>query len=130
MNIANQAMSSSAGASWKQQAGNYSRFGFIDELMDLKNQSFRLAFQKYHFDGIDLLDTDPQTGLQNILQAVTSIAQLRPQNPRSLLLKTFFETKYMEIADVFRQYPDKAVFEQLATLDPGHQATYQEYSQK
>ena len=131
LNIANLAVGSPGGTSWKQQAGTYSRFGFIDELMNLKNQSFRVAFHQYHFDGLDLLATQPKQGLENMLQAITSVAAIRQQfDPRSLLVKTFFETKYMEIADVFLQDPDRSVYNELARLDPTHQGTYQEYSQK
>jgi hypothetical protein len=131
LNIANQALASSTASSWKQQAGSYSRFGFVDELMDLKNQPFRVAFHTYHFSGMDLLFDNPQGALDNILSALTSIAELRDrQNPRSVLVRTFFDCKYMEIAEIFLQYPNRSVYAQLAVLDPSHQSTYLEYSTK
>jgi len=129
LNICNQASSSGFSKGWGQQSGVFSRFGFVDELMDLKNQSFRTAFFQYHFDGIDLLATEPVKGLNAMLEAIQTIAQIREkQNPRSILVKTFFDTKYMEIAELFLRYPDRSVYSKLATADPSHTLTYQEYS--
>lgn len=131
LNICSQAATSSFARGWQDQSANYSRFSVADELMNLKYQPFLLAFNKYHFNGIDLLATDPLQGLDQMLQAVESIAEIRTkQNPRSLLVKTFFDTKYQEIAESFLRYPDRSVYRRLSAADPNHQITYQEYALK
>jgi hypothetical protein len=131
LNICNQAMGTSYAKDWQSSAGTYSRFGFLDELMNLKYQQFRLSFYSYHFDGLDLLATTPQNGLEAMLKAVEAIGELRQkQNPRSILVRVFFDTKYNEIADSFLAWRDRAVYDQLIAADPGHQGTYDTYRSK
>lgn len=131
LNICGQAAGTSYASEWQSQSVSYSRFSLADELMNMKYQSFRLAFYKYHFEGIDLLETEPMQGLAAMLDAIESIADIREkQNPRSIVLKTFFDTKYQEIAELFLKYPDRAVYQRLRAADPNHQNTYQEYSLK
>jgi len=131
LNICNQAMATSYAKDWQSSAGTYSRFGFLDELMNLKYQQFRLSFYSYHFDGLDLLATKPQDGLDAMLKAIEAIAELRQkQNPRSVLVRVFFDTKYLEIADSFLAWPDRSVYDRLIAADPPHQGTYDTYRNK
>jgi hypothetical protein len=132
LNTCNLAASTAFAKDWQvSSAGTYSRFGVADELMNLRYQPFRLAFHRYHFDGIDLLTTETQKGLENILQTVETIADLRKnQDPRSILVKVFFDAKSLEIADAFLPYPDRSVYDRLVAADPSHQSTYDEYRQR
>lgn len=128
LNICGQAAATSYASDWEAQSVNYSRFALADELMNLKNQPFRISFFKYHFEGIDLLATESLNGLTRILEAIETIAAIRQRDPRSILLKTFFDTKYQEIAETFLRYPDRSVYRRLTAADPNHQTTYQEFS--
>lgn len=131
LTISNQAISTAFAKDWQQPAGSYSRFGISDELMNLKYQPFRLSFFSYHFDGLDLLATEKQKGLETMLKSIETIGQLRErQNPRSVLVRAFFDAKYLEIAEVFQQYPDRAIYSRLSTVDPLHQGTYDEYRRR
>ncbi|MBM4168316.1 MAG: DUF4835 family protein [Ignavibacteria bacterium] len=132
LSICNQGSSSAFGKDWKQQSGgSYSKFSFAEELVDLRNQQFRLAFHSYHFNGVDLLATELSTGMENMLQAAESMAEMRQRlNPRSLLVKTFFDTKYLEIAETFLQYPNRSVYDRISKADPSHQGTYTDYSRR
>lgn len=128
-NLCSQASTSAYSSGWTAQSGSYTRLGFADEIANVRYEPFRLACHKYHFDGIDLLATDALTGLTNMLTAVESIADLRNRvDPRSLLVRIFFDTKYAEIAESFLRFPDRTVYGRLATADPNHSSTYQEYS--
>lgn len=129
MNICNQAAGTPYSQEWQSQSVTYSRFSFAEELTNVRYQAFRAAFHKYHFDGIDLLPTDPVRGLTEMLAAVEAIADVRrKQNPRSVLVKGFFDTKYQEIAESFLPFPDRGVYRRLSDADPNHQNTYQEFS--
>ena len=131
LNICGQAAGSPYASEWQSQSVNYSRFSIADELMNSKYNPFRLAFYAYHFEGFDLLQTEPLSGLTAMLSAIESIAEIRQkQNPRSILIKAFFDTKYQEIAEQFLRYPDRAVYKRLAAADPNHQTTYEEYGLK
>jgi hypothetical protein len=131
LNICNQAMGTSYAKDWQSSAGTYSRFGYLDELMNLKYQQFRLSFYSYHFEGLDLLATKPQDGLNAMLKAIEAIGELRQkQNPRSILVRAFFDTKYLEIADSFLAARDRAVYDQLIAADSPHQGIYDTYRNK
>lgn len=130
LNIAHQAASSAFSKDW-QPSQTYSRFSIADELMNNRYQPFRLAFLSFHFDGVDLLATDEQKGLENMLTAIETISDLRrKQDPRSVLVRTFFEAKYQEIAEVFLRYPDRSVYNRLSAADPAHQGTYSDFSKR
>ncbi|MFH0992166.1 MAG: DUF4835 family protein [bacterium] len=126
-NICNQAAGTSYAKDWQSQAGSYSRYGFMEELLNLRYQQFRRGFTSYHFDGLDLLATDKAQGLKAMLKAIESIAEMRKQNPRSILIRYFFDAKYREIADAFQASTELDSFQRLIAADPSHQSTYEEY---
>jgi hypothetical protein len=131
LNICNLAAASAFANGWQSAAGSYSRFGFIDELMNLKYQVFQKSFHSYHFDGLDYLATQPQLGLTAIIKAIEAIADMRKkQNPRSILAKTFFDSKYLEIADVFLAWPERTIYDRINAADPAHEGTYDTYRQR
>lgn len=131
LNICNQAVASAYANGWQAPAGSYSRFGYIDELMNLKYKSYREAFHTYHFDGLDLIATQAQRGLESMIGAIESIADMRQkQNPRSILAKTFFDSKYLEIAELFLPWPDRDIYDRISVADPAHQGTYDTYRRR
>ncbi|MBI4428955.1 MAG: DUF4835 family protein [Ignavibacteriales bacterium] len=110
---------------WPQSSAGYSRFGIVDELNNTKFLPFIAAFHSYHFDGVDFLATDPVQGLEKMLTAIETINQVRQrQNQPSVLVKQFFDAKYMEIADAFLRYPDRSVYDRLMAADPEHRKAY------
>ncbi len=112
---------------WPQSSAGYSRFGIIDEINNTKFQPMVVAFHTYHFDGIDLLATDPTKALNNMLNAIETMSRVRQQqNQPSVLVRHFFDAKYMEIAATFLKYPDRAVYDRLIAADPEHRSTYDE----
>lgn len=123
LTLANGAMATSFAADWQSSSG-FSKYGFVEELNNAKFQPIRLAYFAYHFEGIDLLATENRKGLDNMLLALESIWKVRQQNPLSLFNRQVFDSKYKEIAEVFRSYPDAAVYEKLATYDPEHRSIY------
>jgi hypothetical protein len=128
-NICNQAIATAFAVGWQAAAaGTYSRFAFLEELVNMKYQAFRQSFYTYHFDGLDLIATQSQRGQEAMLKAIEAIADMRQkQNPRSILSKVFFDSKYLEIADVFLTWPDRGVYDRLSAADQAHQGTYDTY---
>lgn len=116
---------------WQQAKSGYSRVQFIDELNDAKFAPVRAASYIYHFEGLDSLSINQERGWSNILKALDVIAKTRTMvDPRNLVIRSFFETKYMELADTFLNYPDPAVYVKFEAIDPSHQKTYDEYLAK
>jgi hypothetical protein len=131
LEICGQAMTTSFADDWQSPEGVYSRYRLVNELMNAPYQQFRPAFTSYYSDGLDLLGTDQQKGMENILLAVESIAKVRHEkNPVSILVRTFFDAKYIEIANVFQAWPDREVYDRLIAADPSHESTYDAYREK
>lgn len=126
LTLANQAPTSSRG--WDRGAStSYNRYNIAEEINNPKNRPFRDGFYQYHYKGLDLLATKPETAFKNIIALINNIAELKKtSNPRAILFRTFFDTKYEEIADLFKNYPDKNVFQLLYSVDPAHINAYEQ----
>jgi hypothetical protein len=126
MNVVNTA--ASGGKGW--QVGSpteYTRGEYIDELLSPKYEEVRTAIYRYHYFGLDLFYFNEEKGKKNILSALRRIGNVMTQtNQPSQFVKVFFDTKYLEIAETFRGYPDTEVFETLMQIDPGHRQTYED----
>ncbi len=132
MDIVNLARGSGSGVRGWDLApqGNFSRAQLVDELLNPKFQDFREAMFRYHYRGLDERHRDTAKARKNILAALERIAKVREKiNTPSLVIRTFFDTKYQEIAEVFQDDPDPTVFEKLIKIDPSHEQAYVKASQ-
>ena len=124
-NICELGSSSSSASEWKLSSSAYSRYAMSEELTNPRYSLMHEAFTQYHFDGIDLLVSDTQTGLSNMLRSLETISQVRKlQNPNSVFVRQFFNSKNKEIAESFLLYNDQSVFEQLGEFDQEHMSVY------
>lgn len=125
LTICNQAPTSIKG--WDRSASQYSKFSFVEELLNAKYQAIREGMFSYHYKGIDYLAGKPAEGQKNIIAFLQKVADFRKSvNPRSLVVKAFFDTKYQELAEIFRDYQDKSVLQLLCTIDSAHESTYRD----
>ncbi|HUN66605.1 MAG TPA: DUF4835 family protein [Bacteroidota bacterium] len=118
-----------AGPGWDIPADNvYSRELLIDELTNAKLNDLRIGLYKYHYKGLDLLAKDEVRARKNMMAALEKIGTLSEKiNNRSLIIRLFFETKYLEIAQTFSKDPDLTVWSRLEKIDPTHQSDYERY---
>ncbi len=122
---------SSGQKGWQPSSSGYSRAQFSDDLNDNKFAAVRSASYHYHFAGLDSLAINQQRAWNNILKALDVIARTKTiVDPRNVVIKSFFDAKYMEIADTFVTYPDQAVYIKFSNIDPAHLSTYEEYRTK
>jgi hypothetical protein len=123
--FANQAPTSSKG--WDRNPSGYSRLTLIEEIMNPKYQPFREGFYLYHYKGLDMLAKHPDEAYKNMIAVLQSIAdQKKLGNPRALIFKNFFDAKYMELGEIFKNYESKSVYQLLIAVDQAHQSTYEE----
>ncbi len=124
--ICNAAPSSSKG--WERNpSAAYNKFSLIEDFLNPQYQQFREALYTFYFHGLDVLATKPQKGYENIISALEKIAEVKKQgNSRSLLFKTFFDTKYQELADILKNYGDENGLRVLVSVDASHQIAYEE----
>ena len=125
MSICNQA---SGKKGWDRTTTSYGKFNLIEEILSPKFSNFRSAFFTYHFKGLDLLATKTDKGFTNLISSLNKIDSTQfSVGVKSTLLKTFFDTKYLEFVEVFRNYSDKNIFLRLAKIDQSHQLIYEEF---
>lgn len=118
------------GKGWQPTKTGYSRIQLIDEILNSKFAPVRLASYKYHFSGLDSLATSRTRALKNAHDAILMIGQVRKSaDPRSQIIKVFFDVKFQELAELFIGY-DPKVYLDLASIDVSHQTTYEEYRKK
>ncbi|MBM2841819.1 MAG: hypothetical protein HW412_2347 [Bacteroidetes bacterium] len=122
---------SSGQKGWLPSKSGYNRVQFIDELNDNKFAPVRVATHIYHFAGLDSLAVNRARGWSNTLKALDIIAKTKAVvDPRNVVIRSFFDTKYLELADTFFSYPNPDVYIKLSNIDPSHQKTYDEYLKK
>jgi pyruvate-formate lyase-activating enzyme len=90
-------------------------------------QPVRAASWYYHFAGLDSLALNRDRASKNILYAVQLIADAKKNaDPRNVVIKSFFEAKAKELAEIFADYSDPSVFTFFASVDPNHQQVWDE----
>lgn len=123
--LVNQAPSGNKG--WERgTATTYNKYMLAEEINSPKYQPFREGWYLYHYKGLDLLATKPDVAYKNMVKFIENIAEIRKTTPRGILFRTFFETKYEELADVFRGYNDKKIYQLLISVDQAHQNAYEQ----
>jgi hypothetical protein len=119
---------SSGQKGWQLVTTGYSRTQLITELLSPTVTPLRTTVYKYHFSGLDSLAANKEKALANIAAAIEKASIARKSNDaRNLAIKTFFDTKYLEMADILLDYPDPTIYIKLGRIDPYHQMTYEEY---
>jgi len=120
--------SSSSRSGWKKTSGAaYSKWDLSEELLNVKMLPVRVGFFNYHYNGLDIKSSQPAQAAKNILQALEQIASIKKTYPNSIIVKNFFDLKYVEIADFFKDYPDRKVYKKLIDLDKQHYKEYEKY---
>jgi len=117
---------SSGQRGWQGSTGSYSRTQLMDDILKPSLTPVRQAGYTYHFAGLDSLMMNPSGAYQQILSALESIGEARKKSdPRNLAMLVFFDAKHLEIAELFANYPDPAIYKKLGQIDPMHISTYE-----
>lgn len=130
-NIVNLAISAGSFSGWMDNSiTKPSRNAFVQEMLNPKYDNFRKALWLYHFSGIDSLQFDKRQALSRIAEAIELIGGVKKTEVRSFMIKAFFDTKYLEIAQTLVDYYDKTIYRRLTEIDPDHTLYYEDYSKK
>ena len=104
---------------------SYNKRGLVDNLLNAQFQTFRHDFYNYHYNGLDIFAKKPEKAVTNMANLVNNLYDIRDKiDRRSPLLKTFFDSKYNEIIEYMKKYPDQKIFEKLKAIDPAHVSKY------
>jgi len=130
-NIVSLGQSTAFARGWTRSTASYSRAGLIEELLSSRYAPLRQALYRYHFDGIDLLSSQRRDAYQTIIEVLDEFIEFKKDlGTNVLFLQIFFDTKYLELADIFTEYSDPEIYTKLITVDPAHQRYYDEYKNK
>lgn len=125
LDICNKPMSDRNG--WTETGGGSkpSRLQLVQELLNPRYEDFRNGFFEYHWFGLDSLGLS-KNAHTIMLNALKKIGNIKKKEVKAYNVDVFFETKNSEIADVFLNYGDKRVYDQIILIDPSHQRIYEE----
>ena len=113
---------------WKAFEGSRNRYWLIENMLNARLDEFRSVIYSYHREGLDVMQSDIQTGRKAITECIPKLKTLRLDQPNSYLLTTFFTAKTDELINVFKEaFPDvKArVANDLMQMDPANANKYQ-----
>ncbi|MFN4766626.1 MAG: DUF4835 family protein [Ignavibacteria bacterium] len=104
-----------------------SKLGLSTEASDLLYEEFRKLIFSYHFDGLETINKDKSQGLQLLATIIEQMSQFKKSKVtmRSQFMESFFNSKFQELADLFKGYQDPEVFNNLSQLDPANSSVYQ-----
>ncbi len=110
------------------EPGVPSRIALASELTDMRFEDFRKLIFEYYVDGLDSMAYDKQHALTNISRTLEKMKdfKINKTSSRSILIQTFFGTKYQELADLFRGYDNQDVFRVLREVDPSNTSVYEQ----
>lgn len=130
--ICMQGNSSSTAAGWGLANSGYSRASYVGELGEPRFEPLRHLTYSYHVLGLDRLAAQPEEAMRALHGVVDSLVIYKSElNANSVSLDRFLDAKYLELAQLFVNDPNKArVYQELETIDPSHQSYYEEYRNK
>lgn len=109
------------------QPGEITPMSRITELLDIRYADFRRLIFDYH-DAIDIYGKNKEQGRNALAAVISAIAKFKREkiSNRSVLLQTFFDAKYPELADVFKGTNIGTLWADLAFLDPSNTQVYEQ----
>ena len=113
---------------WKKASGSsFGRWDLAEELVNAVMSPVRSAFYNYHYNGLDIKTSHPNEAHRNVLIALENINNVRRNYQNSIIIRNFFDLKYIEIAEFFKDYPDPSIYNKLAEYDRAHYIEYEKF---
>ncbi|MCF8212651.1 MAG: DUF4835 family protein [Cryomorphaceae bacterium] len=118
MQIAQMAQASGAGGGWDRFTSTRNRFWLIEDLLNPANEVFLQSWYRYHREGMDRI-ANLETQLEAKRSIIASLKALQPihtRQPNIYLLRWFFDSKSVEIQQIFSGGPTVALQELMEVL--------------
>jgi len=111
---------------WKAFEGTdeNNRYYLIESILDNANSPLRKFSYRYHFMGLDRMETKIEVGRSEISNAMQQMQAVYRRKPESLYLKILMTTKTSEFVNLFSEAPAAeklAVYNILKEIDPSSQ---------
>lgn len=102
---------------WSQADGNQNRYFIINDILSPSFVSYKDAINKYHFAGLDSMNSDLKLGKIEVKKAIDMMVKIYTARPNAYLLRLFFDAKADEIVSIFSGGPIIEIPELVATLN-------------
>lgn len=113
---------------WKAFEDQRNRYWLLDNQVQAVFRPFREMLYNYHRIGMDTMSEDAAASRKTIATAIEKLKTVHQAKPASYNLQVFFNAKYNELVEIFKQADpaDKTkLFNTLQIIDPGHISQYQ-----
>ena len=113
---------------WKAFESTKNRYWLIENMLNARYEGFREMVYKYHRQGLDVMQSDLESGRKAITECIEPLKKLRLDQPNSYLLTVFFTAKVDEFINIFKEaFPDvkTKVANDLMQADPANANKYQ-----
>ncbi|APG58988.1 DUF4835 family protein [Christiangramia salexigens] len=101
---------------WRGSDGQSSRFRLNSDLLANTYAEYRTVLYDYHRLGLDMMHEDLLVGKTNIAEAMKKLEVMNRRRNNSLLLRTFFDAKADELAQIYSGGPQIDSAELTKTL--------------
>ncbi len=112
---------------WKAADGNRNRYWIIEQLLNPRFDKLRPYIYTFHRNGLDLMSQKPEEARKNILEGIPILTKINNDNPSSILLQFFFNSKSPEFVNILSQTPADArkdYIDQLSKMDVPNTSRY------
>ncbi len=116
-----------AGGGWLGNNDIRNRYWISENLLNQQMQPLREGFYNYHRLGMDSYATNSATSRKQIVEYLNTIKQVNQTRPGQVWLRLFFESKSVELINIFSDAPvdeRKKVAPLLTSLDPTNSEAY------
>ena len=106
---------------WGQADGTQNRYFLINDMLSNTFSSFREALYEYHFEGLDIMQSDLKSAKLKIKDAISTLGKINETRPNAFITRIFFDAKSDEIVSIFSAGPtidSKDLIGKLNTISP------------
>lgn len=104
-------------AGWKATDGTRSRYQLNADLLSNTYSAYRNSLYTYHRQGLDVMHMSPIEGKKAVAASLVDLKRMHSRRPNSLLVRTFFDAKSDEIAQIFSGGPSVDIREVVDALN-------------
>ncbi len=125
LDLVNLGATSQYSSGWQNSSASFSRRGLVEDLINERYRAFRESYYEYHYNGLDVFNWNKEIALKNMAKLVFAIDNMRAKmDLNSVLMKIFFDSKSGEMAQYFKDYPNRDIYTTLKKIDPAHSKKY------
>lgn len=121
---------------WKafESSTRNNRYWFVTNMLDEDYSDVRRFYYRYHRHGLDVMDSKPEEGRNEIAESLTLLQNVFREKPDPFLypLQVVFDAKSDEFVSVFSEgtvQQRNEVFNILSEIDPSHSDKYEKITQ-